>query len=81
MFETTPAKLAATLDETQAFLETYATARGPDWTAEESRVAWAATLWVMAYDAKGEALDGRVGPGTSLLVVEREERLRRAGAR
>lgn len=80
MFPMTDVIPGASLGETQAFLEAYAAARRQDWTREESEIAWAATLWVMGYSAKGEALDGAHGPATTLLATERHERLQRAAA-
>ena len=79
MFRTTD-DVAATIAETQAFLDAYAAARARAWTPEERELAWAATLWVMAYSAKSDALDGVAGPSTTLLLAERDDRLRRAGA-
>ena len=80
MFPTTHEIPGASLDESQSFLHAYAAARGRKWTREEREVAWAATLWVMAYGAKSDALDDAVGPSTVLLVAEMDERLRRAGS-
>jgi hypothetical protein len=76
MSEDTP---ASSLAETSDFIGAYAIARGQLWTHEEQQLAWAASVWTMAYLAKGEAIDNAVGPATALLFAQREERLRRAG--
>lgn len=80
MFTTSGEGPSASLEETERFLASYEAARGLPWTRLEREAAWAASLWVMAYDAKGESIDGVVGPATELLAAERDERLRRAGA-
>lgn len=67
---------AATLDESAAFIEAYQRARDRRWDAEQVQAAWAAGLWVDAFDAKKLALDGRAW----LDPAEAEERLRRADA-
>jgi len=79
-FAITPDNAGASLAETSDFLGAYAIARGHLWTREEQELAWAASLWVMAYNAKGEAIDEAVGPATAILFAQRDERLRRAGA-
>jgi len=45
-----------------------------------SYVAWAAGLWLMAYNAKGETVDTAGGSATALLLAQQDERLRRANA-
>jgi hypothetical protein len=68
----------ANLVETAAFLDGYASARGKAFTEEEIRVAWAAGLWNLAFDAKKQTIDG-VGGGLASLEAEAGERLHRAG--
>jgi len=80
MFAMSPDDAGASLAETSNFLGAYALARGRLWTQDEQEVAWAAGLWTMAYNAKGEAVDEVVGPATALLLAQQAERLRRAGA-
>ena len=80
MFATSPDNPGASLAETSDFLGAYAYARGPMWARDEQEVAWAAGLWTMAYNAKGEAFDEILGPASALLLSQRDERLRRAGA-
>jgi hypothetical protein len=79
MFRMSPDNPGATLAETSAFIGAYAIARGELWTREEQELAWAASLWVMAYQAKGEAIDEAIGYATTMLFTQRDERLRRAG--
>lgn len=52
--------VAATLEQTQAFLEEYRTHR-IRWTTKNDEVAWAAGLWVLTYNAKKESLGGGTG--------------------
>lgn len=68
----------AHLEESRAFLDAYAACRGRVWTAEETRIAWAAGLWNLAFDAKKQTLDG-FGAGLASLEAEAEERLKLAG--
>lgn len=42
----------ATVAESEAFLVAYAAARGRPWSDEERQLAWAAGLWVRAFNAK-----------------------------
>ncbi|HEX7168764.1 MAG TPA: phosphotransferase [Acidimicrobiales bacterium] len=43
---------ASTVDETRAFLDAYERLRGEPFTDVEHEVAWAAGLWMFAFDAK-----------------------------
>ncbi|HJZ49871.1 MAG TPA: hypothetical protein VKE41_21990 [Roseiflexaceae bacterium] len=70
----------ATLDETEAFLDAYAVARGRPWSADERLVCWAAGLWVRAFNAKKAAVRGGREQVVERLKVEAAERLRQAGA-
>ncbi len=67
---------AASVPESQAFIEAYQRAARRPWSADEVQASWAAGLWVYAFNAKKASLDGlsRLDPG------EAAERLRRAGA-
>lgn len=80
MFPMSAENPGASLAETSEFLGAYAIARGQMWTLDEQEMAWAASLWTMGYNAKGEAFDDDVGPASALLLSQRDERLRRAGA-
>jgi hypothetical protein len=70
----------ATLEDTAAFLLAYEQARGHRWSPEEREVCWAAGLWISAYNAKKDALDGNSGFLLDRLASEAAERLRFAGA-
>jgi hypothetical protein len=80
MFAMTADNPGASLAESSDFLGAYAIARGHHWTREEQEVAWAAGLWLMAYNAKGETVDNAGGAATALLLAQQDERLRRANA-
>jgi hypothetical protein len=70
--------VAATVEETAAFLDAYASARPGAWSSRSEEIAWCAGLWVITYNAKKETLGGGTG---HLEHVEREhaERSARAG--
>jgi len=65
---------SATVDETAAFLDAYQAARGAAWSAGEVGAAWAAGLWVLAFNAKKASFDGYA----TLDHTEADERLHRA---
>jgi hypothetical protein len=66
----------ATIAEAEAFFAAY----GRDWSQDEREVAWAAGLWLLAFNAKSEAVRGIHDRTAPFLKHELEERLRRAGA-
>lgn len=68
----------ATVTETEEFLAAYAEARGARWSRDELEAAWAAGLWVRAFDSKKEDTAGKI---LTLDEAEARERLSRAGAR
>lgn len=70
----------ATLEETEAFLLAYEQARGHRWSRKAREVCWAAGLWIRAYNAKKDAVDGNGGALLERLASEAAERLRLAGA-
>jgi hypothetical protein len=70
----------ASLDETEAFLAAYEAARGAPFPAAEREVAWAAGLWVLAFNARKEATGAPAGPRQDVLAAGVSDRLRRAGA-
>jgi hypothetical protein len=70
----------AALEDTTAFLRAYEQARGHRWSREEREVCWAAGLWIRAYNAKKDAVDGHGGVLLERLASEAAERLRLAGA-
>jgi len=69
---------AATVEQSGQFLDAYEQARGRPWTADERPAGWAAGLWVRAFNAKKERLDGG-GPQLDRLAGEVTERAARAG--
>ena len=71
---------SASLGETEAFLAAYEATRGRPWSPDERQVCWAAGLWVQAFNARKEALDGPDGPMQRRLLTEVQQRLRFVGA-
>jgi hypothetical protein len=67
---------AASVAESEAFIEAYQNAARRRWSADEVQASWAAGLWVYAFNAKKASLDG----GSWLEPGEAAERLRRADA-
>jgi hypothetical protein len=65
----------ATLDQTSAFLDAYQRATARTWSADDVEAAWAAGLWLRAFNEKKWRLDGTI----ALESDEAAERLRRAG--
>ncbi len=70
--------VAATIQQTEAFLDTYQAERGTRWNREEEEICWAAGMWVLTYNAKKETLGGGRGY-LKYLEGESSERMRRAG--
>jgi hypothetical protein len=58
----------------------YQAIRGRSFTAAEQEIAWAASLWMAAYNAREEALCGGTSVGRDALRAQAAERLRRARA-
>ena len=69
----------ATNEQIEGFLSAYEQARGRVLAIEEREVSWAAGLWVRAFNAKKDSLDGD-GPSLDRLASEAPKRLRLAGA-
>jgi hypothetical protein len=70
----------APIESSQAFLVAYQDIRGRLFTAVEQEIAWAASVWMAAYNAREEALHGATPVGADALRVQAVERLRRADA-
>ncbi|WP_053207757.1 phosphotransferase [Jiangella muralis] len=70
----------APVDSSAAFLDTYQRRRGRVFTAEELEVAWAASLWTAAHNARWETMHGSVPLSGIALLDQGAERLRRANA-
>ena len=67
---------AATVEESELFLDAYQRKRGNSFTKVELSAAWAAGLWVLAFDTKENAVNQRGDPEE--FAGEAWERLRRA---
>jgi hypothetical protein len=72
--------MLAPVKSSEAFLVAYQDLRGRLFTAVEQEIAWAASLWMAAYNAREEALCGETTVGRDALRAQAAERLRRANA-
>jgi hypothetical protein len=70
----------APVESSEAFLTAYQNTRGRSFTAVELEIAWAASLWIAAYNAREEPLRGDTTVCRDALRAQAAERLRRAGA-
>jgi hypothetical protein len=70
----------APIESSEAFLMAYEDLRGRLFTGAEQEIAWAASLWMAAYNAREEALYGDTTAGRDALRAQAAERLRRANA-
>ncbi|MBE2998259.1 hypothetical protein IDM40_06005 [Nocardiopsis sp. HNM0947] len=70
----------APVESSAAFLETYQEARGRRFGEAELQLAWAASLWPAAHNARWEALHGGAPLCCDAVREQGAERLRRAGA-
>ncbi len=70
----------APIESSEAFLAAYQDIRGRLFTAVEHEIAWAASLWMAAYNAREQALHGDTPVGGDALRAQAAERLRRANA-
>lgn len=70
----------APIESSEAFLDTYQDIRGRLFTAAEQQVAWAASVWVTAHNARWEALHNEAPVSGDALRAQAAERLRRADA-
>ena len=70
----------APIESSEAFLAAYQDIRGRLFTAVEQEIAWAASVWMAAYNAREEALLGDAPVGRDALRAQAAERLRRAHA-
>lgn len=77
MFPATRGGTEASVEETEAFLEAYSSARGRAFSPDEIQVAWAAGLWNRSFDAKKQV--ATEGQPRSLTEPEAIERRKRAG--
>jgi len=79
-FASTGPPVLAPVGSSGAFLAAYQDIRGRLFTAAEQQIAWAASVWMAAYNAREEALCGSTAVGGDALRAQAAERLRRAGA-
>ena len=70
----------APVESSEAFLVAYQDIRGRIFTAAEREIAWAASVWMAAYNAREMALRGDTTVGGDALRAQAAERLRRANA-
>ena len=70
----------APIESSEAFLLAYQNIRGRSFTTVEQEIAWAASLWMAAYNAREEALYGGTPVCRDSLRAQAAERLRRANA-
>jgi hypothetical protein len=70
----------APAESSAAFLAAYQDIRGRRFTAAELQIAWAASVWMAAYNVREEALLGYPPAGAGALRAQAAERLRRAHA-
>jgi hypothetical protein len=68
----------APIESSEAFLAEYQDIRGRLFSPVELEVAWAASLWMAAYNAREEALEGGAPVCADALRAQAAERLRRA---
>jgi hypothetical protein len=68
------------IESSEVFLVAYQDIRGRLFTAVEREVAWAASLWTPAHNARWEALHGTAPVSGDALREQAAERLRRANA-
>jgi hypothetical protein len=72
--------MLAPVESSAAFLAAYQDLRGRSFTPQEREVAWAASVWMAAYNAREEALSWDTSAGRDALRAQAAERLRRAQA-
>jgi hypothetical protein len=72
--------MLAPIESSEAFLLAYQNIRGRLFTTVEQQIAWAASLWMAAYNAREEALCGGIPVCRDSLRAQAAERLRRANA-
>jgi hypothetical protein len=70
----------APIESSEAFLATYQDVRGRLFTAVEQEIAWAASVWMAAYNAREQALFSAPQLSGDALRTQAAERLRRASA-
>jgi len=79
-FANTSPPTLAPIESSAAFLAAYQEARGRRFSAEEQEIAWAASVWPAAHNARWEALHGDAPVACDAVRAQAGERLRRANA-
>ncbi len=79
-FASTEVPTLAPVQSSVAFIDEYQLTRGRPFTANEMAVAWAASLWPAARNARAQALFGHRPVAVEALRAQAGERLARAGA-
>ena len=79
-FASAGAPTLAPIESSEAFLAAYQDIRGRLFTAVEQEIAWAASVWMAAYNARELALHGDTPVCGDALRAQAAERLRRANA-
>jgi hypothetical protein len=70
----------APVESSEVFLAAYQDVRKRSFSATEQEIAWAASVWMAAYNAREEALYGASPVCRDALAAQATERLRRANA-
>jgi hypothetical protein len=70
----------APIESSEAFLTAYQDLRGRSFTPVELDVAWAASVWMAAYNGREQALSGSTSFSGDALLAQAAVRLRRAHA-
>jgi hypothetical protein len=66
------------IEDTERFIDAYEQARGRRWSTDEREICWAAGLWLMAFNAKKQSLEG-VFESLNHLRQYGPDKLKRAG--
>jgi hypothetical protein len=80
MFANDGSPTLAPVESSAAFLVAYQDIRGRRFTTHEQEIAWAASLWPAAHNARWEALHGDTPLSGNALLAQGPERLRLANA-
>ena len=80
MFASAGPPTLAPIGSSAAFLVAYQDIRGHVFTAVEQEIAWAASVWPAAYNAREQLLHGHSPVSGDALRAQAAERLRRANA-
>lgn len=70
----------APVESSAAFLAAYQDLRGRRFSVDEEEIAWAASLWTAAHNARWEAVHGDAPVSCDAVRAQATERLRRANA-